>query len=190
MYLTCVRCGLFGMAVAIVATAAPRNFSMVLGGAGQDYAAAVAADAAGNTYVAGLAYSPDFPVTPGAVQVTFGGTCDAFVAKLGPDGKIIWATYLGGILDDGATGVAVDSAGNVSVSGGTRSQNFPLAHAIRNTLNAGASATSFDAFVAKIDPTGTRLLYSTYIGGPGYRARKGIALDAAGNALTTRHVET
>ena len=180
------RCGRFlGIGAAVVAIGAAADFRAVLGGAGQDYAVAVASDAAGNTYVAGLAYSPDFPVTPGAVQTTFGGTSDAFIAKLGSDGKVIWSTYLGGILDDGATGIAVDAGGNVIVSGWTRSQNFPLVKAIRTTLNGGASATDFDAFVAKIDPTGTKLIYSTFLGGPDHDYGLALALDAAGNAYVT-----
>src|ERR1700676_2038618 len=81
-------------------------FTTLLGGSGQDFATAGASDAHGNVYVAGLTYSPDFRVTTGVLQTKFGGTCDAFVAKLGPDGKVIWSTYLGGILDDWATGVA------------------------------------------------------------------------------------
>jgi photosystem II stability/assembly factor-like uncharacterized protein len=158
------------------------GFTATIGGAGQDYAAAVTTDRSGNVYVAGLTFSKDFPVTAGAVQTTFGGTSDAFVAKLGPDGKVVWATFLGGILDDGATGIALDGAGNVIVSGWTRSQDFPTAHAIQSTLNGGAAPTAFDAFVAKIDPTGTKLLYSTYLGGPNDDFGYGLAADGAGNA--------
>lgn len=106
-------------------------FSALLGGSGQDYATSVASDAQGNIYVVGLTYSNDFPVTPETYQTKFGGTCDAFVAKLGSDGKLLWSTYLGGILDDWATGVALDSAGNVLVTGYTRSANFPLANPIQ-----------------------------------------------------------
>lgn len=165
---------------AVAACAA--DWTAMLAGAGQDYAAAVTTDRAGNSYVAGLTYSRDFPVTPGTVQTSFGGTSDAFVAKLSPDGKVIWATFLGGILDDAATGVAVDAAGNVIVSGYTRSQDFPVAHALQATLNGGASDTNFDAFVAKLDPTGAKLLYSTFLGGPDWDLAAGLALDAAGNA--------
>jgi hypothetical protein len=88
-------------------------FSAILGGSGQEYATSVASDTQGNVYVVGLTYSADFPVTTGAFQTKFGGTCDAFVTKVGPDGKVVWSTYLGGILDDWATGVALDSSGNV-----------------------------------------------------------------------------
>jgi uncharacterized protein (TIGR03437 family) len=157
-------------------------FSALLGGSGQDYAAAVASDAQGNTYVVGLTYSPDFPVTTGAVQTKFGGTSDAFVTKLGPDGKRIWSTYLGGILDDAATGVALDKAGNVLVTGTTRSANFPVVNAIQNILNTSTALSASDAFVAKLDPTGGKLLYSTFLGGPNNDGAAGIAVDAANNA--------
>src|SRR5581483_1428688 len=112
-------------------------FSTLLSGAGQEYATTVFSDAQGNTYVAGLTYSDDFHVTAGAYQTAFGGTCDAFITKLGPDGVVIWSTYLGGILDDWATGLAIDAAGNVWVAGQTRSPNFPLARAIQTVYNQG-----------------------------------------------------
>jgi hypothetical protein len=156
-------------------------FAALLGGSGQDFATSVASDAQGNVYVAGLTYSPDFRVTAGAVQTKFGGTCDAFVAKLGPDGKVIWSTYLGGILDDWATGVALDGAGNVLVTGYTRSGNFPLVNPVKSTLN-GINSDDYDAFVAKLDSNGSKLLYSTFLGGAMDDGAAGIAADSAGNA--------
>jgi uncharacterized protein (TIGR03437 family) len=163
------------------ANAAGTRFSTVFGGLGQDYASAVTTDAQGNVYVAGLTYSSDFPVTAGAFQTKFGGTCDAFVTKFGSDGAMLWATFLGGILDDWATGIALDGAGNVLVTGWTRSANFPLANAIQSTLDNGAS-DDYDAFVAKLDPTGSKLLYSTFLGGAADDGAAGIAVDASGNA--------
>jgi photosystem II stability/assembly factor-like uncharacterized protein len=168
---------LWGSSVALGA-----GFTSLLGGSGQDYATAVTVDGRGNTYVAGVTWSKDFPVTPGAVQTHFGGTSDAFAAKLGADGKVLWATFLGGILDDGATGIALDDAGNVIVTGWTRSADFPTAHAAQATLNGGASETAFDAFAAKLDPTGTKLLYATFLGGPADDFAYGVAVDAAGSA--------
>ena len=76
------------------------GFAALMGGSGQDYAAAVAADALGSVYIAGQTYSPDFPVTPGALQTQPGGSSDAFVAKFAPDGTLLWSTYLGGSGDD------------------------------------------------------------------------------------------
>src|SRR4249920_3341322 len=77
-----------------IANAAGPNFSAILGGSGQDYAAAVATDAQGNIYVAGLTYSPDFRVTAAALQSKIGsvGASDAFVAKFAPDGTLLWST--------------------------------------------------------------------------------------------------
>jgi uncharacterized protein (TIGR03437 family) len=172
-------------AVTTANAATPAAFSTLFGGLGQDYASSLATDSQGNIYVAGLTYSSDFPVTAAAAQTKFGGTCDAFVAKFGPDGTMLWATYLGGILDDWATGVALDGAGNVWVAGYTRSANFPLVNPLQGTLDNGASPDNYDAFVAKLDPSGARLLYSTFLGGPDDDGASGIALDASGNAYVT-----
>jgi uncharacterized protein (TIGR03437 family) len=165
------------------------DFAAVLGGSGQDFATSVASDGQGNVYVAGLTYSPDFRVTPGAFQTIFGGTCDAFVAKIGPDGKVIWSTYIGGILDDWATGVAVDGAGNVLVAGYSRSGNFPLVNALKTTLN-GTNADDYDAFVAKLDPNGAKLAYSTFLGGRLDDGAAGLAADTAGNAYVAVTVQS
>lgn len=174
-------------AVALCLAAAPPAaadapaYATLLGGAGQDFVSAVTSDARGNVYIAGLTYSTDFPVTPGAFQTKFGGTSDAFIAKLGPDGKPLWVTYLGGILDDWATGIALDRQGNVLVTGWTRSPDFPLANAIRNQMDGGFG-DDYDAFVAKLDPGGARLLYSTFLGGQLDDGAAAIAVDGAGSA--------
>ncbi|HWB85389.1 MAG TPA: SBBP repeat-containing protein [Bryobacteraceae bacterium] len=156
-------------------------FSTILNGSGQDFALAAASDAAGNTYVAGLTYSPDFAVSPGAAQTKFGQTCDVWVAKLAPDGRRIWSTYLGGILDDWATSVAVDGVGNVWVTGYTRSPDFPIVKPVQPIYN-NAATDDYDAFVAKISADGSTLLYSTYLGSDLDDGGNGIALDRAGNA--------
>jgi uncharacterized protein (TIGR03437 family) len=184
------RCASVVVALCTTMHAAGTKFAAVLGGSGQDYAAAVASDAAGNTYVAGLTYSPDFPVTAGAFQTTIGGNgtlanpnsiaSDAFAAKFAPDGTLVWCTFLGGSGDDYATGVGVDGAGNVVVSGWTRSLDFPVLNAAQSTNKGG-----WDAFVTKLDPTGSKLIYSTYLGGPNDDGAYGLALDSSGNAYVT-----
>ena len=188
------RCASLLVALWAIATAnaAGPNFSAILGGSGQDYAAAVATDAQGNVYVAGLTYSPDFRVTAAALQSKIGsvGASDAFVAKFAPDGTLLWSTYLGGCCDDWATGVAVDAAGNVLVTGWTRSADFPVLHAVQGTLNNGVSPARYDAFVAKLDPTGSKLLYSTFLGGSGDDGAYGLAVDAAGNAYVAGNVQS
>ena len=192
-------CRCASLVVALWATAVAHaggpGFSAVLGGSGQDYAAAVASDAQGNTYIAGLTYSPDFPATAGAFQTRLAGNgslanpaaiaSDAFVAKLAPDGTVLWCTFLGGSADDYATAVGVDAAGNVLVTGWTRSSDFPLLNAAQGSINDGAGPYGWDAFVTKLDPTGSKLIYSTYLGGPNDDGAYGLAVDASGNAYVT-----
>ena len=163
------------------ANAASPVFSALLGGSGEDYATSLASDAQGNTYVAGLAYSPDFPVTTGAYQTTIGHLYypDAFVAKISPAGQIIWATYLGGLIDDWASGVALDSAGNVWVTGATRSANFPVVNPIQGTFDNGGSGGEFNTFLAELSPDGSKLLFSTFFGGNNTNTPAAMVLDSA-----------
>ena len=116
-------------------------YSTYLGGADDDRGYRVSLDAAGNVYVAGQTQSADFPVAS-AMQSTFGGGSDAFVTKLNTSSAVIYSTYLGGSGLDGATGMAVNPAGNVFLTGFTTSTNLPLADAYQSAYNGG----SFDAF--------------------------------------------
>ena len=106
------------------------------------------------------------------------------MTKLNPAGSgLVYSTYLGGSGDDYGDGIAVDAAGDAYVTGLTASTNFPT--------TAGAFQTIFgrfhDAFVTKLNPAGSGLLYSTYLGGSGYDEGYGIAVDAAGTAYVTGH---
>jgi hypothetical protein len=147
-----------------------------LGGGTADRVLAVAADVAGNTYVAGLTQSVDFP-TLNAVQPAKAGATDAFVAKINASGTaLVWSTYLGGSGIDAALGIARDAAGNVYVTGYTASADFPV------TPNAPQPAFGggvYDAFVAKLDPNGA-LMSSTFLGGSNIDVASAIAVDAAG----------
>jgi hypothetical protein len=108
------------------------------------------------------------------------GHNDGFVAKLDSTGqRLLFVTYLGGNSDDRITGLAVDHAGNVHLTGDTLSTDFPLA----NPFQPGRGGRSLDAFVARIDASGRRLVYSSYLGGRAGDSGYGIALDGAGNAL-------
>ena len=101
-------------------------FSTYMGGSGVDVGNAIALDSSGAIYVVGYTYSDDFPVTIDALQTALAGTCDAFLFKLSPTGDtLLYATYLGGSGNDTASGVALDSKGNVYLGGWTMSANFP-----------------------------------------------------------------
>jgi hypothetical protein len=149
-----------------------------LGGISADKILAVASDAAGNTYVAGLTQSPDFP-TANAAQPALGGATDAFVAKINASGTaIVWSTYLGGSGIDAALGIARDAAGNVYVTGYTASPDFPVTpNAPQPTFGGGA----YDAFVAKLDANGA-LVQSTFLGGSSVDVANSIAVDGASAA--------
>jgi len=161
-------------------------YSTYLGGAGLDRAFSIAVDGSGNAYVAGDTTSSPFPTTSGAVQTANKGGSDAFVAELGASGAVTYSTLLGGGLADGANGIAVDSSGNVFVTGYTQSSDFPVSNALDAAFGGGTCGQSacFDAFVAEINP-GTGLVYSTFLGGGGNDYGQAIALDASGNAYVT-----
>lgn len=160
------------------------SYSTYLGGNSSDSGQAIAVDADGNAYITGYTYSANFPTTAGATQPGLGGAIDAFVAKLNASGtQLLYSTYLGGTSDDEGLGIAVDAAGNAYVTGYTGSSNFPVsADAFQRTNPSGW----FKGFVAKLNSTGSALLYSTYLGGSGgFDSSRAIAVDGAGNAYIT-----
>jgi hypothetical protein len=162
------------------------EYSSLIGGSGDESGASIAVGE-GNAYITGRTSSQDFP-TVGAIQPAFGGgDSDAFVSKLAADGKsLVYSTFLGGSDTEDLirkTSIAVDSEGNAYVSGDTQSTNFPLKNALR-AVKSGAVST-FDGFVAKINPSGSDFVYSTYLGGSEDDFALGIANDPAGNAYVT-----
>ncbi len=182
-------------------------YSTYLGGSGAttdyggvgDEALGIAADAAGNAYVTGVTVSTDFP-TVNPVQATFNSTtgflfpvsnrvptpgvpCSAFVAKLSTGGSaFVYSTYLGGSAGNAGYSIAADSAGNAYVTGSTSSTDFPTANPVQTN-------TAWGAFVAKLDPTGSALVYSTQLGGGGEDLGMAVAVDSKGNAYVTGSTE-
>ena len=154
-------------------------YSTFLGGSDLDSAGGIAIDAAGNAYVTGTTSSPDFPTTVGAFDTMLNGR-DAFVTKLNPSGSaLVYSTLLGGIDDELGSSIAVDIAGNAYVTGSTTSANFPRTPgAFDTTLNPNEV---FEAFVTKLNPSGSALVYSTLLGGSKGSSPAGIALDTSGN---------
>jgi uncharacterized protein (TIGR03437 family) len=230
-------------------------YTRFLGGSVYDQANAIAVDSTGNAYVAGYTISPDFPVTSGGSMATPAPGQRSFVAKFDPDGVLLFSDLLGGTAASVAQGVAVNSSGQIVVTGlvGSGSQTFPTtpgAYSIANPANApylleldptgtklifsatgiGGSAIALDAlsniyvagtthsltypttpgayqstfpafmtciapctgqfqganqYVTKVDPTGSKLIYSTAVSGSGNTSNGGLAVDAAGNAYLT-----
>ncbi|HKP93215.1 MAG TPA: SBBP repeat-containing protein [Chthoniobacterales bacterium] len=152
-----------------------------ISGVGLETGRAIAVDSSGNAYVAGEENSTNFP-TANAIQATYGGGgTDAFVAKINAAGSaLVYSTYLGGGAQDSGEGIKADASGNAYVAGFTQSTNFPTANAIQ-PVNGGTTITQ-DAFVTKINATGSALVYSTYLGGTGGEIAFGIAVNGAGEA--------
>jgi hypothetical protein len=159
-------------------------YSTYLGGSGTDVGYGIAVDpATGEALVTGLTGSPDFP-TANPLQPNYGGGGDAFVARLSADGStLVYSTYLGGSGSDVGFGIAVDpSTGDTLVTGWTSSTNFPTANPLQPNYGGGLA----DAFVARLSADGSRLVYSTYLGGSGNDYGNRIAVDpTTGDALVT-----
>jgi uncharacterized protein (TIGR03437 family) len=177
-------------------------YSSFLGGNHDDFVRDIAIDSSGAAYVTGFTTSTDFPTTNGAFQTAYRDVIqeqfylgEAFVTKFNPDGRgVAYSTLLGGGSTDAGHGIAVDSLGNAYVAGTTSSANFPTTANAYRTIAPGspefdgvtrAVFMGADAFVAKLNSTGTALVYSTYFGGSSDEAASGIALDASGNVHIT-----
>ncbi len=150
------------------------GYATFIGGSAADLGTAIAVDNNGSAYITGRTGSTNFPTTAGVVDPTHGGGNDAFVAKFTPTGGgLVYATYLGGSLDDSGLSIAVDRQGNAYVSGSSASLNFPTTAGSLQPTHGGST----DAFVAKLSPDGTGLLYSTYLGGTDVDQANGIAVN-------------
>jgi hypothetical protein len=158
-------------------TGATLTYSTYLGGNDYDSGSAIAVDLSGNVYITGATSSSNFPTQSTVFQQTYGGKGDAFVVKLDAAGSLAYASFLGGSEPDYGQGIAVDRAGNAYVTGSTGSTDFPTASAFQ-----GGNDGSYDAFVAKVNNSGSALIFSTYLGGGSADSGQGITLDSSGNA--------
>jgi hypothetical protein len=173
----------------------PLTYSTYLGGTGGEDTSGTAGrsdgrtvsrmtlDGSRNAYVTGYTESTGYPVTTGAYQTSQPGNRDAFVTKLSPTGAMVYSTFLGGPIEDYGSDIAVDASGNAYVTGNTY-DGFPTTPGAFRTTTSCCS----DVFITKLNPTGSGLVYSTYlIGPPGYGTVNsvGIAIDGAGNAYVT-----
>ena len=163
-------------------------YSTYLGGSGGDQGNGIAVDSTGAAYVTGYTYSQDFPTTDPTRPANRGfasGNSLVFVTKLNSSGSALtYSTYLGGSGGDSGNGIAVDSTGAAYVTGYTFSANFPVVNALQSS-NPGANSGNSDAFVAKLNSSGSALTYSTYLGGSGFDVGNGIAVDSTGAVYVT-----
>jgi photosystem II stability/assembly factor-like uncharacterized protein len=149
-------------------------YAVVLDGAGLNSASGLAVDSQGNAYLVGQTSSASFPTTPGAFDTQFGGNGNGFIAKFGPDGALLYASYLGG----SPTAVAVDSTGQaLAVGRGVVPGSLP-------------PAGQEPGYLIRLDPTGSQLTYAAYIGGTAQRVSgvfgpNAIAIDGQGNVFVT-----
>jgi len=163
-------------------------YSTLLGGADEEFAYAIAVDANGDAYVAGHTRSNDFPTTAGALRTTFISFSDSFLTKLNPTGSSLsYSTYIGGQADEIVESVAVDSGGNAYMTGVTNSADFPTTPGVFDTTyNDGAGlGNPGDAFVSKLNASGSSLSYSSFLGGYKQDWGEGIAVDASREAYVT-----
>ena len=169
-------------------------YSTTIGGSGDESGNGIALDSAGNAYVTGITNSKNFPIVGGfqttpSTSTNLNGTTSvfnqAFVLKLNPSGgALVYSSYLGGSGNDYGRGIAVDASGNAYITGNAYSFNFPVKNPIQPTKGDLSTGTA-DAFVAKVNPAGSALVYSTYLGGSADDEGAAIAVDIAGNAYIT-----
>ena len=168
------------------------KFSTYLGGSG-DYEEGfgIKLDNNYNVIVAGRASSSNFPTTAGAYDQTYNGGSgtfpfDGFVAKLNNIGSnLIFSTFIGGSNDDEIYGLDIDSNNDIYVTGYTLSTNFPYTSGVHDTIKDGTSSTSSssrDAFVVKLNNSGSALIYSTFFGAAGGQEALAITVDQNNNA--------
>jgi len=153
------------------------------GGSGDDRGNSITCDPTGNVFIIGTTNSSTSIATPtGAYQAAFGGgNTDAFIVKFNTSGARQWATYYGGSGDDMGTGIACDGTGDAFITGTTNSATGLSSTGAHQAAFGGGT---YDAYLAKFTPTGTRQ-WATYLGGSGDDEGTGVACDVGGNVLIT-----
>ncbi len=160
----------------------PLIYSTFLGGISGDELKSSALDSLNNVYLTGSTKSLDFDTTLGAFQTTALGDDDVFVSKLNSTGSnLIFSTYIGGSTKDISNSIAIDNLGNSYITGNTNSSNYITTSGAFQTTNAGV----YDAFITKLNATGTAIIFSSYFGGSGTEYGYSIAIDTTGSSFIT-----
>jgi hypothetical protein len=172
----------------------PLVYSTFIGGDFQEQGNSIVIDRLGNSYLTGFTFSKNFPTTTGAYDMTYNGVnfyFDIFVSKMNNIGTaLVFSTYIGGNTDDYGNSLVIDSIGNIFITGYTNSNNYPTTSgAFDESYNLGYSG-SYDAIVAKLNPSGSNLIYSTYIGGNDNDRGNSIVINKNGNAYISGNTES
>jgi hypothetical protein len=167
-------------------------YSTYLGGSNYDYGHGIAVDSSGDAYITGETASTNFPTVNPLQATNDAAQGTGFVAELNAAGSaLVYSTYLGGTGSDSGNAIAIDPAGDAYVAGSTSSSDFPIANPIQSTYaggTCGAAPNTYacpDVFVTKLNPAGSALVYSTYLGGTASDSGSAIAIDPAGDAYVT-----
>jgi hypothetical protein len=161
------------------------TFGTYLGGVGGGTGEGVTLDKDGNIYITGVMNTNFFPVK-NALQEFFLGSNDVFISKFAPGGELIWSTYLGSYADDRGLDIAVDKEGAVYITGFTASPEFPVTPgAYQTNYGGGAILNGGDAFVSKISPDGSQLLWSTFLGGTADEYARSLVVASDGSVIVT-----
>jgi hypothetical protein len=159
-------------------------YATYLGGSYSDQPTAIQVDANGYAYIAGSTSSSDFPITGGAFQTSLKTGPDGFISKLNPAGSaLVYSTFLGGSANDSCAGLQIDGYGNAYVLGTTNSADFPATPGAFSSRYTGSYYSQ--AFVAKLNSSGSALVYATYVGGSGGDTGTGLVIDSLGDVYGT-----
>jgi hypothetical protein len=170
-----------------------------IGGSNNQSPSSIVLDSSNDAFITGNTYSSDFPML-NPYQSSYTGNGDVFITEVSADGALLYSSYLGGSNYQSASGIGLDSTGNIYVAGTTNSLDFPTANAFQATASPDQNDEYGEyGFLTKLTPDGSALVYSTYFAGSQdsgyyyygpYSDISGLAVDATGNAYVAGNTDT